>query len=163
VSGRLGRAAALVVVGVGLIAAGCSGGGSSATGSSTTTLSTQVRFTGSADSAFCTLLRQVDTGTVGGSGDAATATPADLQARFDHLLALLTQVADQAPQELKPDIAAVRTGISTVADALGGVGWSWTALEASSHSIDVAAALNDPSYTGAGTRISAYKAQVCHL
>jgi hypothetical protein len=126
---------------------------------STTTSSTPT-FTGDAQSAFCTLLRGVDTSTVlgGDPGD-----PTAVEAAFHRLVGLLRDAHALAPPEIAADLALVSGGIAALDGALGAVGYDFDALAASGDSAAVVRAVNDPAFAQAGTRLSAYRTQVCQL
>jgi hypothetical protein len=165
------RAAVLLVLTVSLLAA-CSTGddeGSSATtrrpASSTTmepatTTTAPPQYTGDPTSAFCTFLRDTDpTGILDGDpGD-----PASVQAAFGRLVAVLTDATEVAPEEIAADVALVAGGIEALDAALAAVGYDVDALAASSEAAQVTAAVNDPIFTDAGARLSAYRTQVCQL
>jgi hypothetical protein len=122
---------------------------------------TTLHFTGDAHSSFCTRLRDLNTqdvltGDKGGS-------PASVEAGFARLRQVLTDTAAAAPDDLRRDITAIAAGIAALDDALRSVGYSYDALSHAPNALDVSAAVNDPAFGEAGARITAYKAQVCHL
>ncbi len=69
------------------------------------------RFTGDPQSAFCNLLRGVDTSSVlaGDAGD-----PAATEAAFRRLVGLLRDAHDLAPPEIEPDLALVAAGFEAL-------------------------------------------------
>ena len=154
---RRGRTAAVAAV---LLLTACSQGSGPAAVPSSSTTSTTVHFTGNAASSFCTLLRDLNTQDVlkGGSS-----TPTSAAVAFAKLRQVLTDTAAQAPPELATDISLLAAGIAALDDALRAVGYSYDALASSPNALAVSAAVNDPAFATAGTRITAYKAQVCHL
>jgi hypothetical protein len=152
-------AAAAVTALLAITACSHAGRGTSATTDAAPT-STTVHFTGDAGSAFCARLKELDTQDVL-QGDKGA--PASVEAGFAKLRQVLTDTAAQAPDELRPDITAIAAGIAALDDALRSVGYSYDALADAPNALEVSAAVNDPAFTEAGDRITAYKAQVCHL
>lgn len=128
--------------------------------SSTTTVT--YTFTGDPQSPFCQLVRTNATATTV-DVSAPGKTPAELDAGFRELLAQLQHAADVAPPELREDAALVAVGMGAYVDALRAAGFDNDALSRSDQGIEVAAAINDPSFQVAGDRIEAYKQQVCGL
>lgn len=130
---------------------------SSTTSSSTTEPPT---FTGDPNSAFCGLLRDVDTDAVL-AGDPED--PAAVGAAFQRLVAILRDASALAPSEIRDDITMVKDGIEALDAALAAVSYDFDALAASGAGPKVTEAVNDPAFTDAGTRLSAYRTQVCGL
>lgn len=150
-----------------LMVAACSSGGSVDSATTTTgrpepatTTTSAPTFTGDAQSAFCTLLRGVDTSTVlrGDPGD-----PVAVEAAFQRLVGLLREAHALAPPEIAADLSLVSEGIAALDTALAAVGYDFDALAASGQSAEVARAVNDPAFADAGNRLSAYRTQVCQL
>lgn len=153
---------------MGLVA--CSGGGdepAAGTSTSDTTSASATApprdvptFTGSADSAFCTLLRGADTSSVlaGNPGD-----PAQVKAGFQRLVGLLRDAHAVAPPDIERDLALVSAGFETLDASLAAAGYDYEALVASGESSKITEAVNDPAFTAAGARLSAYRSQVCKL
>jgi hypothetical protein len=147
--------------------AGCSGADDPGTAIPTTivaagesTTTAPPTFTGDAGSPFCTLLRDIDPTSLlsGDSGD-----PAAVEAGFRRLVVVLRDIHKVAPPEVEPDIALVAEGIEALDAALAAVGYDFDALAASGAAAEVTAAVNDPAFTTAGSRLSAYRTQVCQL
>jgi hypothetical protein len=117
-------------------------------------------FTGDPDSAFCALLRDVDTDAVlaGDPND-----PAAVGEGFQRLVAILRDASALAPTEIRDDITLVKDGIEALDAALAAVEYDVDALAASGAGPEVTEAVNDPAFTDAGTRLSAYRTQVCGL
>jgi hypothetical protein len=126
----------------------------------TTSVTTPVTFTGAADSPFCNLLRGVDTSTVlaGDSGD-----PAAVEAGFHRLVGVLRDALALAPPEIDGDLSLVTEGIEALDATLAAAGYDFAALAASGESARISNAVNDPSFTAAGARLTAYRTQVCRL
>ncbi len=149
------------------MAAACSSGSSADSATTTTarsrpstTTTSAPTFTGDAQSAFCTLLRGVDTSTVlgGDPGD-----PTAVEAAFHRLVGLLRDAHTLAPPEIAADLSLVSEGIAALDSALAAVGYDFDALAASGQSAAVVKAVNDPAFAEAGNRLSAYRTQVCQL
>lgn len=148
--------------------AACSDGSDEGSGASTTTTTADPTpttaapptFTGDAGSPFCTLLRDVDPASLldGDPGD-----PAAVETGFRQLVQVLREMHALAPPEIEPDAALVIGGIEALDEALAAVGYDFDALAASPASAEVTAAVNDPAFTTAGSRLSAYRTQVCRL
>jgi hypothetical protein len=136
------------------------GGKGASQASSTSSTTTTLHFTGDAGSAFCARLKDLDTEDVLKDDKGA---PASVEAGFARLRQVLTDTAAQAPDELRRDITAIAAGIAALDDALRSVGYSYDALADAPNALEVSAAVNDPAFTEAGARITAYKQQVCHL
>jgi hypothetical protein len=152
----------LAAVGCALVA--CSNGddGTADTTTSTTTATTVEApvFTGDPDSAFCSRLREIDPNTVlaGTPGD-----PAEVEVAFRELVRTLRDLGALAPTEVEADAALVVDGIEALDAALAAVGYDFDALATSSAAAEVTAAVNDPAFTAAGDRLTAYRTQVCRL
>lgn len=149
--------------------AACSDGSDEGSGASTTTSSPAdttssttepPTFTGDAGSPFCRLLRDVDPTSLldGDPGD-----PVAVEASFRRLVGVLRDLRALAPQEVEPDAALLTGGIEALVEALAAVGFDFDALAASPAADQVTEAVNDPAFTTAGSRLSAYRAQVCQL
>ena len=157
-----------LVVAAAVLVASCSGGGDDAAAADRTTTTTAVdtttteapSFTGDADSPFCELLRGVDPNTLL-SGDPAD--PSAVEAGFRRLVGVLRDLHDLAPPEVEADAAVVANGIEALDEALAAVDYDFDALAASGAAAEVTDAVNDPAFTTAGNRLSAYRTQVCHL
>ena len=117
-------------------------------------------FTGDPDSPFCSRLREIDPSAVlaGAPGD-----PADVEVGFRELVRTLRDLRALAPPEVKADAALVADGIEALDAALEAVGYDFDALATSSAAAEVTAAVNDPAFTTAGDRLTAYRTQVCQL
>lgn len=124
------------------------------------TTTTAPTFTGDAASPFCTLLRDVDLGTVLAG---AEEDPDQLARAFQQVVDLLVQAAELAPPEIQADVALVADGMTSLDAALATVGYDFDALAASPSSGDVIEAVNDPAFADAGVRLGAYRSQVCGL
>jgi hypothetical protein len=163
-AGRVGAAAlAAVVVPAVLLVAACSGddgtaGPKDGDGEPTTTVT--YRFSGSAASPFCAVLKDAALDT---TLDAPSETPEEMEAAYTHLLDQLERADAAAPRELQADTALLVTGITELDEALRAVGYDYDALSASPQGPAVVAAVNDPQFGVAGDRIQAYKHQVCKL
>lgn len=149
-----------------LLLAACSGddGDSAAltttTEAAATTTSDAPRFTGDAGSAFCALLRDVDTASIL-AGDPED--PSSVEAAFGRLTGLLGEAAGLAPPEIAADVTLVRDGVAALDAALAAVDYDFDALAASGRAGEVTAAVNDPAFATAGARLNAYRTQVCRL
>lgn len=117
-------------------------------------------YTGDPGSPFCTLLRDTDPSTIlaGDGGD-----PAAVQQAFTRLVGVFADARALAPSEIAADVGLVADGIEALDAALAAVGYDFTALAATPQAAEVTAAVNDPVFTDAGARISAYRSQVCGL
>ena len=163
------RHAALVLAVCAAALAACSddsdeGGGAPTTTSAgaeaTSTTTEAPTFTGDPGSSFCTLLREIDPTSLL-TGDPAD--PAAVEEGFRRLVAVLRDLHAVSPQEVEPDVALVADGIEALDAALAAVGYDFDALAASGAADEVTTAVNDPAFTTAGTRLSAYRTQVCQL
>ena len=135
----------------------CSGDDSDAAPSSTAPaeVTTAVpTFTGDPDSEFCTLLRQVDLGTLTAEGG----EDGSIEGAFAQLIDLFLDAEEVAPPEIRPDLAFLGQGIFLLDQSLFAVGYDFDQLPD-----DVVRAVNDPAFTEAGDRITAYRTQVCEL
>lgn len=151
-----------------LLVAACSDGGGEDAGTTTTEPSTAgsssttapPTYTGDAASPFCTLLRDTDPSTIlaGDGGD-----PGAVEQAFTRLVRVFADARALAPAEIAADVGLVADGIEALDAALAAVGYDFTALAATPQAAEVTAAVNDPVFTDAGARISAYRAQVCGL
>lgn len=149
------------------LAAGCSTGDDEGSATSTTTARTGTSSTkappdyeGDPDSAFCTLLRDVDTSSIL-AGDADD--PASVEAALGRLVRVLAEARETAPPDIVEDVALVAGGVAALDEALARAGYDFEALAASDDGTEVVAAANDPVFADAGTRLAAYRAQVCEL
>lgn len=117
-------------------------------------------YTGDPGSPFCTLLRDTDPSTIlaGDGGD-----PAAVEQAFTRLVGVFADARALAPSEIAADVGLVADGIQALDAALAAVGYDFTALAATPQAAEVTAAVNDPVFTDAGARISAYRSQVCGL
>lgn len=147
-----------------LVAAACSSdddaGSTTTTAGATTTTVEVPTFTGDADGPFCARLRDVDPATL---LDGEPGEPADVAAGFQELVRTLRDLEAVAPAEVEPDVVLVAEGVAALDAALAAVGYDFDALATSSAAAEVTAAVNDPAFTTAGDRLSAYRAQVCGL
>jgi len=146
---------------------GCSTGDDEGSGTTTTSgpaaLSSTTappEYTGDSGSPFCSLLREVDPSTVL-AGDADD--PASVEAAFRRLVDVLAQATAAAPPEIEADVAFVAAGVDALDGALAEAGYDFDVLAASDAAGEVTAAVNDPAFTDAGIRLSAYRTQVCGL
>jgi hypothetical protein len=146
---------------------GCSTGDDE--GSATTTTATRSGtsatteppdYEGDPDSPFCTLLRDVDTTSIL-AGDADD--PASVEAALARLVEVLADASETAPPDIVEDVALVAGGVAALDEALAAVGYDFEALAASDAGAEVMAAANDPVFADAGTRLAAYRTQVCEL
>lgn len=105
-------------------------------------------------------MREVDPSAVlaGAPGE-----PADVEAGFRELVRTLRDLHALAPPEVEADAALVVGGIEALDAALAAVGYDFDALAASSEADAVTEAVNDPAFTTAGDRLTAYRTQVCRL
>jgi len=117
-------------------------------------------FTGDSSSPFCTLLRDVDLGSVL-AGDQED--PEQLGRAFQQVVDLLVQAAELAPADIQADVALVADGMVSLDAALAAVGYDFDALAAGRSSGEVLDAVNDPAFAEAGVRLAAYRSQVCGL
>lgn len=148
-------------------AAACSSGDDDGTASSTSAAAGEASpttaaptYEGDPGSEFCTLLREVDTDEIlAGDGD----DPVAVEEAMGRLVDVLTQAAATAPAEILDDVALVAGGVQSLDEALAAAGYSFDALAASGQAEEVQAAVNDPAFTDAGTRLAAYRGQVCGL
>lgn len=155
-----------------LLVAGCSDGddeaasttsqdaGTTAERSDSSSTTAPPEYTGDPDSAFCTLLRETDPGTVlaGDAGD-----PASVEAAFGRLVDVLARATEAAPPEIADDVALVAAGIGALDGALAAVGYDFDAMATSGAAEEISTAVNDPAFVDAGARLSAYRTQVCGL
>ena len=134
---------------------------STTTTAAETTTSAGATFTGDPDSPFCNLLRDVDFTTVlsGTEGD----DPVALRNAFEQLVDLLVQAAELAPDEITADVGLVASGMTSLDAALAEFDYDFDALAASGGGDEVLEAVNAPVFTDAGTRLAAYRTQVCNL
>lgn len=89
--------------------------------------------------------------------------PEQLGRAFQRMVDLLVQAAELAPSEIQADVALVADGMVSLDAALAEVGYDFDALAAGGSSDEVIEAVNDPAFTDAGVRLSAYRTQVCRL
>jgi hypothetical protein len=89
--------------------------------------------------------------------------PTVVEAGFTRLVGVLRDVHALAPPEIEADAKLVSDGIAALDAALAAVGYDFDALAASPAAAEVTSAVNDPAFTAAGDRLSAYRTQVCHL
>jgi hypothetical protein len=159
---------ALLIAVVLLVTACSDGGGEDAATTTTTEPSTAgsssttapPTYTGDAASPFCTLLRDTDPRTIlaGDGGD-----PAAVEQAFTRLVRVFADARALAPAEIAADVGLVADGIEALDAALAAVGYDFAVLAATPQAAEVTAAVNDPVFTDAGARISAYRTQVCGL
>ncbi|MEQ1786814.1 MAG: hypothetical protein ABL966_07160 [Acidimicrobiales bacterium] len=144
-----------------LALAACADGSDGAQGPTTTVATTATvpstsvpTFTGDADSAFCTLLAEVDLGTLtaDGGGDGS------IQGAFAQLIDVFLEAEVVAPPEIKADITLLGEGVFLLDQALFEVGYDFDQLPD-----EVVRAVNDPDFADAGARLAAYRTQVCDL
>lgn len=126
----------------------------------TTSSTNAVSFTGDPDSAFCSLLREVDPAQLL-AGDPAD--PAAVEAGFRRLAGVLHDALALSPPEIEADLALVSGGIDALDATLAEVGYDFDALAASGQSEALVEAVNDPAFSTAGDRLGAYRTQVCRL
>ena len=117
-------------------------------------------YEGDPDSAFCALLRDVDTSTIL-AGDADD--PASVEEALGRLVGVMAEASEAAPPEIVDDVALVAGGVVALDEALAEAGYDFDALAASEGGAEVMAAANDPAFTDAGIRLAAYRTQVCEL
>jgi hypothetical protein len=91
------------------------------------------------------------------------ADPAALGAAFQQIVDVLVEAAELAPEEIAADVAFVAEGMTSLDAALAAVGYDFDGLAASGDAEEVLDAVNDPAFAEAGTRLSAYRTQVCDL
>jgi hypothetical protein len=159
----------VLLVALVLLAAACSGGGGEDAATTTTADPGTVEsssttappdYTGDAGSPFCTLLRDTDPSTIL-AGDGSD--PAAVEQAFTGLVRVFADARALAPSEIAADVGLVADGIEALDAALAAVGYDFTALAAAPQAAEVTEAVNDPVFTDAGARISAYRTQVCGL
>lgn len=150
-----------------LVVGACSGGEEAADRTTTTlkdrstsSSTPSPTFTGDAGSPFCTLLRGVDTRSVL-QGDPTD--PTSVQAGFRRLVGVLRDALAVSPPEIEADLALVSEGIEALDATLAAVGYDYEALAASGQAAKLSEAVNDPAFSAAGVRLSAYRTQVCQL
>ena len=163
---RLSVVAPVVAGVLALLAGACTGGGDSAgptttSAPRTSTSSTELpAFSGDPDSAFCTLLRDVDPAELlAGDPD----DPASVEAGFRRLVGVLHDALALSPPEIETDLGLVSQGIDALDATLAEVGYDFDALAASGQSEALSDAVNDPAFAAAGDRLGAYRTQVCQL
>lgn len=133
--------------------------------STTTTVATSPStappsFTGDEGSPFCALLADVD---LAGALTGSSADPDAVGRVVQGLADVLVEAAELAPGDIAADVALVADGMVSLDGALAEVGYDFDALAASGSGDEVLAAVNDPAFAAAGTRLAAYRAQVCRL
>jgi hypothetical protein len=106
------------------------------------------------------LLRDVD---IEGTLTGEEGSPERLRSGFEHLVQVLDQAAELAPDEIAEDAAALADGVAALNEALAAAGYDYDVLAVSPDAVKVSRAVNDPAFTVAGDRLEAYRTQVCHL
>lgn len=146
---------------------GCSTGDDEGSGTTTTastaggpSTTSPPDYEGDPDSAFCTLLRDVDTSSIL-AGDADD--PASVEMALGRLIDVLADASETAPPDIVDDVALVAGGVAALDGALAAAGYDFEALAASEAGAEVMQAANDPVFTDAGVRLAAYRTQVCEL
>lgn len=155
-------AAALVAVAL-VVGAGCSddGGDGPLDGGSVVPETTVApSFTGDADSAFCEVTRSFAT-EPGPDPFAPGLDPVDVQIQMRNAVLRLEQLVDAAPAEIEDDLTVLLGGLLTLENALREYDFDLTLAVASG--VDIGDLNTDPAFRDAGTRVSAYQAQVCDL
>jgi hypothetical protein len=132
------------------LVAACGGGASSAKTAAGTTLPAGSKFSGSNSSSWCALDRSFQD-----SNNFANASK-DPKAWVKQVNDLLPKVEAAAPGAIKADVATLVTGVRTLVKAIVDDNYDFTKLTA-----DQGAALQDPKFTAAGDRVTAYDKQVC--
>ncbi|HLY81506.1 MAG TPA: hypothetical protein VKQ71_00905 [Acidimicrobiales bacterium] len=132
-----------------VLVAACGGGGSAKTAVGTTVAAT-AKFSGSGSSSWCALDRSFQD-----SNNFANVTK-DPKAWVKQVNDLLPKVEAAAPGPIKADVATLVTGVRTLVKAIVDDNYDFTKLTA-----DQGAALQDPKFTAAGDRVTAYDKQVC--
>lgn len=89
--------------------------------------------------------------------------PTAVEAGFRRLVGVLRDALAVSPPEIEADLALVSEGIETLDATLAAVGYDYEALAASGQAPKLSEAVNDPAFTEAGTRLGAYRTQVCQL
>jgi hypothetical protein len=138
----------------------CSGDDGDAAAPTSTSTTEAPTFTGPADSPFCGLLRDVD---IQSALTGEEGSPERLRAGFEHLVEVLDQAAELAPDEIAEDAATLADGVAALNEALAAAGYDYDALAVSPEGVEVSRAVNDPAFTVAGDRLEAYRHQVCQL
>jgi hypothetical protein len=130
----------------------------STTGAARTSTTEAPHFTGDPGSPFCALLRDGNVTDV--LGDEASA-PDDVRTSFKKLVGVLDEAARLAPPEVQADAGVLAAGVLELDGALAAVGYDFDALALSPDAEKLTKAVNDPSFTVAGDRLTAYRSQVC--
>lgn len=149
---------------VSAIGTGCSGDGE-ADGAATTTTTVretsttaaELTFAGDPDSPFCNLIRSADASPVL-DPFAADLEPREVELRLRLLRLRFADFADAAPPELDDDLAAVVTSLDQLAELLDANGYDFAAVVESGADVSM---IDDPAFATIGTRLLAYREQVC--
>jgi hypothetical protein len=138
------------------VAAGCSQGTATPTTQSSETGSTEApttappKFSGNGSSSWCALDRSFQD-----SNNFANVTK-DPKAWVAQVNDLLPKAEAAAPGAIKADVATLVAGVRTLVKALVDDNYDFTKLTPAQY-----AALQDPKFTAAGDRVTAYDKQVC--
>jgi hypothetical protein len=147
---------------LGLVTAGCSASskspsavptttGSTAVAGAVTTTTTTPKFSGSKNSKYCSLARQVS------SNVNITATT-DLKATFQQFDAVAPQFVSEAPAELKSDANLLVNAFRQIEAAMKAVNYDITKVDPASLQ-----SLQDPKFTASVNRITTYNTEVCGI
>lgn len=155
----------LAACGVALVVmAGCSGGDDkdsasnttvapAATGPTTTVLSTNTSFTGQNSAQFCNLARTYNERA---SKVSARPTAAELRTVTREGQTAITQAANTAPAEIKPDVEVIAKAFNGLLAELEKVNFDVARVPPTAFS-----SLSAPEFTQATTRFNAYVRNVC--
>lgn len=130
---------------------------SSTTASTATTAVTVPTFAGDADSAFCVEVRAADDEPVL-DPFATGLEPREVELRLRALRLRFGDFAEVAPPELEADLNSVVTSLDELDAVLDASGYDFAALAESGADIALA---DDPAFATIGTRLLAYREQVC--
>ncbi len=89
--------------------------------------------------------------------------PAAVGNAFQQLVDVLVRAAELAPDEITADVALVAGGMTSLDSALAEFDYDFDALAASGAGGEVLEAVNAPVFKDAGSRLGAYRRQVCNL
>lgn len=132
---------------------------SSTTASTTTTTDSVPTFAGDPDSAFCVEVRSADDAPVL-DPFATGLEPREVELRLRALRLRFGDFAEVAPRELEADLDSVVASLDELDALLDASGYDFAALAESGADISLA---DDPAFATIGTRLLAYREQVCDV
>ncbi len=126
-------------------------------GPATTAASTSPTFTGQGSAEFCNLARTY-TDRSATVGNPSAMTPAQLRTLANEGRTAITQAANTAPPEIKPDVQLIATTFTALIAELEKVNYDFSRLTPATF-----APLQAPEFARASQRFQAYNRDVCKI